>query len=155
MLHRALKRLNKLTRLWFLEGIKEFLVLFDGITICHASNVITYCAFKAALIVANREGPLSFKKSIPTSGAKAKMGISARSLDEGKPGLVITRVSAGSGADTTGLKKGDVLLDVDEHSIQGLGDLMQFLRKRNPGDMVKVRYLRGDEENQIEVILGD
>src|SRR5687768_10189327 len=43
--------------LWSLQWIKQSLVFFDGVTVCHPGNVIADCAFKTALFdVALRGG---------------------------------------------------------------------------------------------------
>jgi tetratricopeptide (TPR) repeat protein len=86
---------------------------------------------------------------------RPKIGISVRTREEGKPGLEVIRVVSGSAAEKTGIQKGDVLLSVDGESVNGMSALITILRKHKPGDMVKVKYLRGDQESEVAINLGN
>lgn len=106
------------------------------------------------MIVADREKPLTFQKVVSGRRTGAQLGITAESPGEGKPGLRITTLAKGGGAEKAGLQVGDVLLAVDGTEIDGIVSLLTVIRSRQPGDVVKVVYLRGDEENLMEVSLG-
>lgn len=123
---------------------------------CNAEGAVEVLkvVLKTLLLAANRDDPLTFKKPSPPAGPPAKLGISVQALEEGRPGLKITGLAAGGGAEKAGLRAGDILLGIDGSSVNGLTDLMSILEKRKPGEMVKVKYLRDDQESEIEVSLG-
>ncbi len=68
-------------------------------------------------------------------------------------GLMLAGTSAGGPAERAGLLKGDLILEVDELEIEGIGDFMFALNAHKPGDVVLVKYLRDGEERSVRVTL--
>ena len=62
-------------------------------------------------------------------------------------------VREGSPAAKAGLKAGDVLVEFDGKPIQNLYDFTYALQARKPGDVVKVKVMRGTEGVEAEVTL--
>lgn len=70
-------------------------------------------------------------------------------------GAVITDVSSGSTADAAKLKKGDVIIKLDDYKIKDYKYLKYYLYRYRVGDKVKITYIRDDKEKTVEVTLKD
>ncbi len=55
-------------------------------------------------------------------------------LGAGEKGVVVIRVEAGSAADEAGLKKGDVIQEIDKKRVTGIGDFKKITSSIEPGD---------------------
>jgi hypothetical protein len=69
-------------------------------------------------------------------------------------GVKLADVRTGSPAEKAGFKKGDVLVSFGGAEIKNLQDFTYELRRRRPGDTVKVTVLRDGQEVSAEVTLG-
>jgi serine protease DegQ len=70
-------------------------------------------------------------------------------------GIIVLSVVEGSGAESAGVKAGDVITQVDGEPIRQVEDLLSALRERSPGDTVTLAILRGGGDEEIEVELTD
>lgn len=70
-------------------------------------------------------------------------------------GAVITDVSSGSTADAAKLKKGDVIIKLDDYKIKDYKYLKYYLYRYRVGDKVKITYIRDGKEKIVEVTLKD
>ena len=68
-------------------------------------------------------------------------------------GVYINGIEKGSGADKGGLKKGDVIKDIDGHKIAKFSDLSGYLGSKRPNDIVDVTILRNGSQKIIPVTL--
>ena len=57
-------------------------------------------------------------------------------------GFYIDETETGFGADSAGLKKGDIIKSVDGFKINRFSDLSGYLSSKRPGDQVEVKYVR-------------
>ncbi|MFH1509743.1 MAG: trypsin-like peptidase domain-containing protein [Candidatus Nealsonbacteria bacterium] len=64
-------------------------------------------------------------------------------------------VSVNSAADKAGLKRGDIILELNGEKITYDNSLIKILEKYNPGDTVNLKVLRNQEEIYPSVILGE
>lgn len=80
----------------------------------------------------------------------AYLGVSLE--DDGAAKLVGVR--AGSPAAKAGLRKEDVVIEVDGKSIETGDELREAIDARKPGDELKLTARRGDEEREFTVELG-
>jgi len=69
-------------------------------------------------------------------------------------GVTITDVTPESAAEKAGLKRGDVILSVNEKSVTALRDLRIYIAQSAPGSKVKLKISRGGKEQTIDVVLG-
>jgi len=69
-------------------------------------------------------------------------------------GVLLASVVPGSPADEGGLRKGDVLVDVDGRTITQVPDLMLVVRSRSPGDRIDATVVREDKRISLDVTLG-
>jgi serine protease Do len=79
---------------------------------------------------------------------------SAASLMSVKGGALLTAVEAGSPAAAAGLRKGDVITQVDDQPIGDASDLVVALRAWSPGERVDVEWQRGTAVSRTGVTLG-
>ena len=82
----------------------------------------------------------------------AFLGVSGRD-SQGDAGVEIMEVFPGSGAETAGLKVGDVIVAVDDRPVTGISDLAARIRHRVPGDRLVLSVLRGVEEIMLTATL--
>lgn len=68
-------------------------------------------------------------------------------------GIYIEDVIPGASADKAGLKKGDVIVRIDNHTINGKSELMEAVGQKNPGDKVTVVVVRDDKEFDIPLTM--
>lgn len=70
-------------------------------------------------------------------------------------GCYISSVISGTGAETAGLKGGDILMSVDGEEIKQRGDLPRIIQAHKPGDVIKVAYAREGDLQFATVTLGE
>lgn len=73
--------------------------------------------------------------------------------DKVTKGALIQDVSKDSTADEAGLKKGDVIIKLDDKEIDDYEYLKYYLYRYNVGDKVKITYIRNGKENTTTVKL--
>jgi serine protease Do len=66
----------------------------------------------------------------------------------------IGHVYEDSGAAKAGINVEDVIIRFDDTKIEGFDDLIPLIRKKKPGDAVKIEVRRGEERVEFEVTLG-
>ena len=97
---------------------------------------------------------LEFGKTLPDSS----IGILVAPLAENNyqlQGLLIHSVTPGSCAETAGLRMGDVILEAEGVRTLQNSDLLDVRRELNPGDEMKLKILRGNEEIEVVLILDE
>ncbi|WP_231881567.1 S1C family serine protease [Deinococcus puniceus] len=72
----------------------------------------------------------------------------------GRIGLTVVQVETGSPAANAGLLVGDVLLALDGEAVRHPGELLALVRER-AGEMLAVRVLRGGQETDVTVTVGE
>lgn len=81
----------------------------------------------------------------PSPVNRASLGIDVLESEPGIPGVLVAGFRADSKADDAGLKKGDVIVSLDRNLTPRIADIAQVLDKRQPGQVVAARVLRGDQ----------
>ena len=61
-------------------------------------------------------------------------------------------VSEGRPAQKAGIKTGDVLYQLGEHSFSDIETYMQVLNKFNKGDSTRVKLKRGKENIELDIV---
>ena len=84
---------------------------------------------------------------------KGYLGIGLTDSDD-DDGVVIREVMEKAAAAKAGLEAGDIIRELAGETIKDRGDLLDLLEGYRPGDVVKVRVSRGDEELTLKVKLG-
>jgi S1-C subfamily serine protease len=70
-------------------------------------------------------------------------------------GAVIVEVLPDTPAEAAGLQEGDMVIAVDDEEVTSMLDLASIVRNRDPGDEVTLTILRGDQEIDVQLVLGD
>ena len=84
---------------------------------------------------------------------RAKLGIDVEPNWE-KYAVVVTEFTDNSPAETAGVKKGDVILRMDDYRFATMEELKYYLSKYQPGDTVILHIDRAAQQMSIPVVLG-
>jgi serine protease Do len=68
-------------------------------------------------------------------------------------GVMVTNVIAGSEADKSGLRPGDILVRMDDVEIDNVRDLIKVMNQRKVGDRVPMEIIRGMEKLSLKTVL--
>ena len=68
-------------------------------------------------------------------------------------GFYVTDIQKGTGADSAGIQKGDIIRSIDGIKISKFSDLKGFLNTKSPEDKVEVEILRDDVPKTLVVTL--
>ena len=68
-------------------------------------------------------------------------------------GFYVADVTKGSGAEKSGIKKGDVIVKIDNQQVNSFAELTGYISTKRPDDMVKVYVIRNGKEIEIPVKL--
>jgi len=122
---------------------------------------------RVAALVAELAEELSIRaerlayKSLPApapSGDARSMGASLGTVPDyagdGRPGVLLSGVRAGSAAEQAGLQRGDLLVELGGTPIRDIHDFMYVLRRAKPGEKAAAVVLRGEERLSVEVTYG-
>lgn len=82
---------------------------------------------------------------------RAMLGVETDSDEDGATVLKVTEESA---AQKMGLKKGDVIIKVDDKKINEENSITEVIRSKKPGDKVTVTFLRDGKEQKMTTELG-
>jgi S1-C subfamily serine protease len=66
-------------------------------------------------------------------------------------GILVVGVLSGSPAEQAGLRRGDILMEVNNQAVNNLPDLLQALSRVNDGDEVRLDIQRGDDPLALTV----
>lgn len=70
-------------------------------------------------------------------------------------GVLIAEVTEEGGAKPAGVRKNDIITQMDNVKIRKFSDLQGFLSTKRPGDVVKVKVLRGNSSKEFDVKLSN
>jgi S1-C subfamily serine protease len=64
-------------------------------------------------------------------------------------------ITPGSAAEKAGLQEGDIILELNAEKITTDNSLAKIIQKYKPGDTVTLKILRGTQEKNVSVTLGE
>jgi serine protease Do len=112
------------------------------------------------MVVSGRGGALGL--AVPSDmvvdflrrGARPSLGIIVRQVESppGRTALLVLDVTSNSPAETASLKTGDLLISANGHQLVSASDLGSAIDS-STGDVLKLRFLRGDRRAQREVAI--
>jgi len=70
-------------------------------------------------------------------------------------GVYVYRVENGGPAQEAGIRAGDIILEIGGLQVSKVAAVQAFLSEKSPGEVVKVKVLRGNQEIVLEVTLGE
>jgi hypothetical protein len=127
--------------------------------------VVTEAAHEAVAYLAEREEALtatiagavgdagSDDEVAPREARRASLGTMPDFAFEGE-GVRVQQVMPGSGAETAGIRAGDVIVAFDGEPVADLRTYSALLKARSPGDEVEVTVLREGGEVRVRAVLG-
>ena len=123
------------------------------------SNLARWLAAASLLVLVTTP---AFAASSSTSG-KGWLGVSTQStdadlkkgLDLTQDGLLVNQVTRDSPADRAGLKKGDVILSYNSHTVTTPEQLRDLVRGTAPGRSVALGLWRDGARKSVDVKMGD
>ncbi len=71
----------------------------------------------------------------------------------GPSGVELSQITPGGSADLAGLRPGDIVTKIAEMEIKSATDLVNSVRLHQPGDKVKVQFLRGPQSQVVDLTL--
>jgi serine protease Do len=84
---------------------------------------------------------------------KALLGVYTGPSKTGEEGAYLESVSAGSAAEDAGLREGDLITAIDSNRISGAEDLTRTIRDYDPGETVKIKYIRNGKQKETRATL--
>jgi S1-C subfamily serine protease len=87
--------------------------------------------------------------------ASGYLGVQLQRRTDGGSGALVAQVFPGSGAETAGIKVGDVVVHVDGEAISGQAALIATIRDLAPGDHTLVSLVRDGKPFDVTVVLGE
>jgi S1-C subfamily serine protease len=70
-------------------------------------------------------------------------------------GVLVVAITSGGPAASAGLKTGDAIVQIDNHTINSTSDVSAALLQQKPGDSVPLKIYRGSQQLTINVTLGE
>lgn len=105
-------------------------------------------------VAAYRTGWERMVKSEAWGGApvrgRALLGVNG---EDHPAGCRVTAVPEGLPAHQSGLRVDDIILSLDGRKFDGFEAMAALIAKKNPGDKVKIEFLRGDERRELTIAL--
>ncbi len=74
--------------------------------------------------------------------------------EDGKPGMLLSGVRPGGPADSAGLERGDLVVELKGREIRDIYDLMYVLRESKPGEEATVVVERDGDRLEMPVTFG-
>ena len=96
---------------------------------------------------ARPQGLLGVSAQTMTPAIAEQFGVSV------EEGAIVVLVDPGSPADAAGIRRLDVITKLADKDIKSSSDLQNAVRSHAPGDVVDVRWVRGDEQLSASVTL--
>jgi serine protease Do len=91
-------------------------------------------------------------REIPVAGGAA-LGVTLANPEKGDSDLAIEEVNDKGGAKEAGLRKGDVITEVNGQPVKNREELAAILKDAKPGTVAKITYRRGEDTATAEVRL--
>ncbi|MFZ6012681.1 MAG: S1C family serine protease [Bacteroidota bacterium] len=68
-------------------------------------------------------------------------------------GVLVNRVNEGSAAEQSGMQPGDVIVAIDDHAVNSVSELQEWVARNRPGKEIKVAYLREGQRQEVKARL--
>ena len=68
-------------------------------------------------------------------------------------GIYVAYVIRNSPAERSGMKRGDILLEIDGIKLEKMSELRTYIYSKKVGEKVNIKYIRGNKEYQISITL--
>jgi serine protease Do len=101
----------------------------------------------------NGGGAWNYEGKKGRAANQAFLGVSSEKIPDGD-GVVIKDISDSSAAEKAGLKKGDIIVKVNEINVDNPQELSEAIHKYKPEDKVTITFYRDKKKQQVTAVLG-
>jgi hypothetical protein len=84
----------------------------------------------------------------------ASLGTVPDYAGDGRPGVLVAGVRPGGAAETAGIQRGDLLVELSGKEIRDIHDFMYILQRAKPGEKSNAVVVRGGKRMTVEVTFG-
>lgn len=135
----------------------------DAVLINAAGGVrVADLVLAVALELSRRETPLSYVKSERRASGGRLAGGGARlgtipdyaGSPDGVPGVLLSAVRSGGPAEAGGLRRGDLIVQIDSTVVGDVEDFMMVLQSATPGQKAEITVIRDGERVTLNVTYG-
>lgn len=70
-------------------------------------------------------------------------------------GVYVAEVQTGGAAEAAGLKKGDVIIEINGRKVKSTPELQELVGRKRPGDSVELKIIRAGKTQILKVVLKD
>ena len=70
-------------------------------------------------------------------------------------GVYVTGVVSGSAAETAGIKKGDIIVKLDDDTVSSMETLTNLISRHKAGDSAKISVYRNNEVLELDVVFDE
>ena len=95
-----------------------------------------------------KSAALGVTTSVPPGALAREMGLALQVRLQGR---LVESVSEGSAAEAAGIRRGDVLLRLDDVTLYSQDDIDDFVSVHRPGDRVRATVVRGETNRREEL----
>ncbi len=99
-------------------------------------------------------GRVTGRPLIGISGQELSASISRQWGFPTDKGVYITEVSKDSGADKAGLRRGDILVEIDGQPVATVSQINAIRNTKRAGDTINITFFRDDEKRSVKLTLG-
>lgn len=68
-------------------------------------------------------------------------------------GVLVNAVNKGSAAEQSGIRRGDVITEIDDHIVNSVSELQEWVARNRPGKEISVTFLRDGEKHTVKARL--
>ena len=72
-----------------------------------------------------------------------------------RAGVFLADIAEGSPAFEAGMRRGDIIVAIDQQAVANSGELARYLFRHGPGAQAQITYYRGVERHTVELTLGE
>jgi Do/DeqQ family serine protease len=65
-------------------------------------------------------------------------------------GIFVRSVNKGSAAEASGIQQGDVITAIDDHIVNSISELQEWVARNRPGQEIEVTFLRGEDLMKVK-----
>ena len=70
-------------------------------------------------------------------------------------GIYVEKIEEDGPAHETELRKGDIIIKIDNTSVNKMSELQEYIFSKNPGEEIELTVMRKNKEKNIKIILGE
>lgn len=127
----------------------------QNLAACQWGQVETYFPGQWVASAGMTRDPLALGVvSVAPRPIPAQPGVLGVRIEDADGGVLVAEAMSNKAAAKAGLRDGDVIIGLDGQTITNRQQLVQAVQTRSPGSLVRIKFRRDDEENEVVARLG-